>query len=317
MTRVWQILGMLAALALATYFLWFAARSMDAKALASLESPRVLASVGVAALMYALIIPISAWAWARLLAHQGEAWGVGRLAGLMGIMQLAKYVPGNVAQHASRAALALRAGMGGRALAVTVVQETVLATAASLMVGLPALALSAPGLTQIPEGARVPMLVAGALLALAVLVLGSVTVAPARLACHRSRWARALGRAGGLPGPAATLPAIVAYMVNYLLIGLGLWLVARAAGLPVQVDLALVTAAFSLAWLLGFLAPGAPAGLGVREGIMLILLAGAAPDPDLLLFVMLARAVTLLGDGVCFVGGWLESFRRRAVEGNP
>ena len=311
------MLGTLAALALAAYFLWFAAGAMDAEALASLESPRVLAAVGVAALIYALIIPISAWAWSRLLARQGEAWGVARLAGLMGIMQLAKYIPGNVAQHASRAALALRAGMGGRALAVTVVQETVLATAASLMVGLPALALSAPGLTQIPEGARVPMLVAGVLLAVAVLVLGSVTVSPAQLADHHSRWARALGGAGGLPGPATTLPAIAAYMVNYVVIGIGLWLVARSAGLPLQVDLALVTAAFSLAWLLGFLAPGAPAGLGVREGIMLILLAGAAPDPHLLLFVMLARAVTLLGDGVCFVGGWLESFRRRAVEGNP
>lgn len=316
MKRLGHILGTLAALALAVYFVWFAVRSMDSQALASLNSPGLLAAVVVASLMYALVIPISAWAWSRLLARQGESWRVGRLAGLMGIMQLAKYVPGNVAQHASRAALALRAGMGGRALAVTVVQETVLATAASLMVGLPALALSAPGLTQIPEAARVPMLVAGALLGLAVLVLGSVTFEPARLSGHRSRWLRALGGAGGLPGPATTLPAIAAYMVNYLVIGLGLWFVARAAVLPAQVDLALVTAAFSLAWLLGFLAPGAPAGLGVREGIMLILLAGAAPDTDLLLFVMLARAVTMLGDGLCFAGGWLESFRRRTVEGN-
>jgi len=313
--RTWRILGTLAALSLATYFLWFATRAMDASALESLRSARVLAAVTVAALLYALIIPVSAWAWARLLARQGEAWPVARLAGLMGLMQLAKYIPGNVAQHASRAALALRAGMGGRAMAVTVVQETVLATAASLMVGLPALALSAPGLTQLPESARTPMLLAGALLAVAVIVLGSATIPPARLATHRSRWVRSLGAVGGLPGPATTLPAIAAYMANYIVIGLGLWLVARAAALPVQVDLALVTAAFSLAWLLGFLAPGAPAGLGVREGIMLILLAGSASDPELLLFVMLARAVTLLGDGICFVGGWLESFRHRSVEG--
>lgn len=315
MIRPWRILGTLAALGLAAYFLWFAARAMDARALESLRSPQVLAAVATAAVLYALIIPISAWAWARLLVRQGETWPVARLAGLMGLMQLAKYIPGNVAQHASRAALAMQAGMGGRPLAVTVVQETVLATAASLMVGLPALALSAPGLTQLPEGAGTPMLVAGAILAVAVVALGSATVPPSRLSSHRSRWMRSLGAAGGLPGPATTLPAIAAYMVNYVVIGLGLWLVARAAGLPVEVDLALVTAAFSLAWLLGFLAPGAPAGLGVREGIMLILLAGSAPDPELLLFVMLARAVTLLGDGLCFVGGWLESFRRRSEEG--
>jgi uncharacterized membrane protein YbhN (UPF0104 family) len=313
-SRSWRVLGAAAAIGLVAYFLWFAAGALDIHALASLASAPVLAALGVAVLLYSAIIPVSAWAWRRLLAHQGERWGTARLAGLMGLMQLAKYIPGNVAQHASRAALAIKAGMSGRAVVVTVGQETLLATAASLLVGLPALALSAPGLTQLPEAMRLPLLLATALLALAVLVLGSVTLDPARLLAHRSRWARALGRAGGLPGPGTALPALAAYVLNYLLIGLGLWLLARAAGLPAELDLALVTAAFSLAWLLGFLAPGAPAGLGVREGIMLVLLAGAAPDTQLLLFVMLARAVTLLGDGLCFLGGWLESLRRRGME---
>lgn len=311
MNKTWRALGAVAALCLAGYFLWFAADALDPRALTALATPRVLAAVVAAALMYALIIPISAWAWARLLARQGETWRVSRLAGLMGIMQLAKYIPGNIAQHASRAALSLQAGMGGRALAVTVVQEMLLAAAASLVVGVGMLMLSVPGMAQLPEGSRLPLLVAGLTLAGLVLVLAAVELPPDRLLGHRSGWAKALGRIGGLPGPATTLPVLGAYMIIYLIIGLGLWGVARAAGLPLGLDLPWVTAAFALAWLLGFLAPGAPAGLGVREGIMLLLLAGAAPAPELLAFVLLARVVTLLGDGICFLGGWVESFRRR------
>lgn len=34
---------------------------------------------------------------------------------------------------------------------------------------------------------------------------------------------------------------------------------------------------------------------------MVLLMAGAAPDEMLLLIVMLARAVTVAGDGVCFL----------------
>ena len=69
----------------------------------------------------------------------------------------------------------------------------------------------------------------------------------------------------------------------------------------------LVTAAFALSWLVGFLAPGAPAGLGVREGIMVVLLSGAADNAQLLVFVLLARLVTMLGDACNFLIGsaWL------------
>jgi hypothetical protein len=169
------------------------------------------------------------------------------------------------------------------------------------------LAISTPGLGQIPEAVHAPLLLVSAALAIGVLAIGSVKLTASELLLRKARWARALGGAGGLPGPATTFSALAAYSLNYLIIGAGLWWVARAAELPLAIDLSLTTAAFALAWILGFLAPGAPAGLGVRESIMLLLLAGAAPEADLLLFVLLARVVTMLGDAICFAVGWLDS----------
>src|SRR3546814_11891689 len=77
---------------------------------------------------------------------------------------------------------------------------------------------------------------------------------------------------GGLPGPGATLIAVTIYAGNYLLIGLGIWLLAIALGMAHEIDYAMATSAFALSWILGFLAPGAPAGLGAREGLMVLIL---------------------------------------------
>lgn len=301
MRLAWRTAGWLVAAALVGYFLWFAGNTLDFRGLEAIASPSVIAALLIAASLYATIIPVSAWAWAILLARQGEAWRVSLLAVVLGRVQLAKYLPGNVAQHAGRAMLSLRNGMGGRAFAVTVVQENVLATAASVLVGVLALAISAPGIAQLPDGARSWLLGAGILFAVAVLLLASFDLPPDRLALSPSRFERMLGHLGGLPGGRVVLPALAAYVLNYLVIGLGLWIVARAAGMPAALDLAIVTAVFSLAWLLGFLAPGAPAGLGVREGIMVLLLAGIIPDADALAFVLLARVVTLAGDAIIYL----------------
>lgn len=307
MKQALRLAGWVAATILVGYFLWFASRTLDFHGLRELLSLPVLGALFVAAVLYSTIIPTSAWAWTILLARQGEAWRVPVLARLLGRVQLAKYIPGNVAQHAGRALLALRAGMGGRVLAVTVIQETVLATAASVVVGVLALAVSSPGVSQLPNDARDWLVGAGVLLVAMVVLLAAFDLAPDRLANSPSRLVRALGRAGGLPGPRVVLPAMAAYVLNYLLIGLGLWLVARAAGMPEVLGLAVATAAFALSWLLGFLAPGAPAGLGVREGIMVLLLAGVVPDADALAFVLLARVVTLAGDAIIYLTSLLPS----------
>src|SRR3546814_12266619 len=86
---------------------------------------------------------------------------------------------------------------------------------------------------------------------------------------------------GGLPGPGATLIAVTIYAGNYLLIGLGIWLLAIALGMAHEIDYAMATSAFAISWILGFLAPGPPSALGVRAGLLVLLYAGHANTPQM------------------------------------
>lgn len=60
--------------------------------------------------------------------------------------------------------------------------------------------------------------------------------------------------------------------------------------------------AYVAAWFLGLVTPGAPAGLGIREGAMLFLMKGMPiPEADLLLAVLLGRIITIFGDFLFFL----------------
>ena len=64
---------------------------------------------------------------------------------------------------------------------------------------------------------------------------------------------------------------------------------------------ALPIAACTLAWMLGFVTPGAPAGLGVREAVLLGLLGPVLGEPAALLLSLQLRLATLGGDLLLFV----------------
>jgi uncharacterized membrane protein YbhN (UPF0104 family) len=295
--------GWLIAILVAGYFVWFVLRTFQAQDLTALTTGPMAVAILLAACLYALIIPISAAAWAVLLQSQGETWPVFRLSTIMAVTQLAKYVPGNVLQHVSRAAMSMRQGMKLRSFTASVIHESVLAIAASVAVGLCLLWLSPTGLGRIPAIYR-NVVIGGVLAATAsMLILSSgVALLPERL--RTQRWISPVLRTmGPLPGINSTLIAFSAYCLNYLIIGVGIWAIGQVLGLAAGGTYALLTGAFSLAWLLGFVVPGAPAGLGVREGVMALLLADAIPQHQILALVLAVRLATTAGDGICFGAG--------------
>lgn len=60
--------------------------------------------------------------------------------------------------------------------------------------------------------------------------------------------------------------------------------------------------AYVAAWFIGLVTPGAPAGLGIREGAMLFLMKDMPmSEADLLLAVLLGRIITIFGDFLFFM----------------
>ena len=84
-------------------------------------------------------------------------------------------------------------------------------------------------------------------------------------------------------------------LVFFVLASIAFWLL-----LPYQVAPLAETAAWlCLAWMAGYLVPGAPGGLGVREAVLLLGLAPTVGEPSALAAALSYRMVTVVADAVC------------------
>jgi hypothetical protein len=235
--------------------------------------------VGGCALVYGLSNAMLALAWWHLLGRFGtepsRRWAIRTY----GISQLAKYVPGNIFHLAGRQAIGMAAGVPGWSLAKSSLWE----------LGLIALAGSLFGLLALPLViASLPLQLGVSGFVLAVMIVAAVlrtSFGPAAV------WAFGwyvgfLAVSGvlfvGLIG--ATFPPAVASGANWIVL----------------------CGAYVLAWLAGLLTPGAPAGVGVRELVLLFLLKGLVGESELLLAVVLGRVVTVVGDLLFFLVASLQ-----------
>ncbi len=212
--------------------------------------------------------------------------------------QAAKYVPGNVGQYLGRAVLARRYGVSLRDSAFTLLLET-----AGLILAAAACGALASG-TSVAPGGRIALLAAAAVAAPCLFLIGVRWLAPWLRAKLPAAWREKLG-SGPLPIPsAATLIACLAlYVLSFCSGGGAVHLLARGLFAVPPGAWTLAVPAFALSWVAGFVTPGAPGGLGVREAL---LVAGTAPfyGPGPALSVALAlRVVTVLGDGLAFLLG--------------
>lgn len=63
----------------------------------------------------------------------------------------------------------------------------------------------------------------------------------------------------------------------------------------------LIISGYTISWVLGFVVPGAPGGVGVRESIMILILANAFNSNIVLLAAILLRISSTLGDVLAFL----------------
>lgn len=226
------------------------------------------------ALLYGCANCFLAFAWWNLLekfkARTSWLWALK----VYGVSQLAKYLPGNIFHLAGRQAMGMAAGVPGWSLAKSAVWELGLISFTGGMFGLLALPLLFP-IVAVP--AAVGVFAVGA---------GLIAVALSRFSGAPSAWALCsylafLSVSGGLFAGLLDLVSDTSVSGNL-------------SWLP-------LIGAFVIAWLVGLVTPGAPAGVGVRELVLLFLLKGVVVEADLVFAVILGRLVTVLGDVMFFI----------------
>jgi hypothetical protein len=125
--------------------------------------------------------------------------------------------------------------------------------------------------------------------------------------------ARLIGdRAIAIPRMRVLMASLLFYLVSFALMGFIVYLVLSGMFAVADVSFWFVTGVFALAWVAGFVTPGAPAGFGVREAILITLLKPVYGAGVALGVTIALRIVTMIGDGIAF-GLTLLAARREIV----
>lgn len=203
--------------------------------------------------------------------------------------QLAKYLPGNVFHLAWRHVAARRAGADHRALALALLLETVLVSAGAALLALGVVA--DPRLDGIAPWARHVVWLAPGVALLAWIAAG---------------W---IGHRTGAPQLALQRSGVSLLAVLALYVGMFVCSALALRSLSPSPD-ALPFGAWcgwlSLAWLVGYVTPGAPAGIGLREAVLSLGLAPVLGVAEALALALLYRLVTTVADGVLAAIGFLD-----------
>lgn len=308
MKNLLRPLGLVFGAIAAAAFVWYAARVLQTQDISRFASPQGFLAIALAGLCYATIIPTSAFAWGGLLRALGEPHPTRSLVEILAISQFAKYIPGNIGAHLGRAGMAAARGIGARAVVASLLMETVLAAAAALMVGAVGIALSDGGAEVLTRGTL------GSTLTIVLWILLAVLIAALSFRFAPPAFRERLGVHDAWP---EMLRAFATYIGNYVMIGIGMWLMAILLLPDRPHDLGLLAAGFAISWVAGFFAPGAPAGLGIREALMLLVLRTAYPAADALLLVVGMRLVTIIADVVVFLAGNALALSRRHRMASP
>jgi len=215
-------------------------------------------------LLYAAANPMLAFAWRNLLAQFGVLVTRRWAFRVYGISQIAKYVPGNIFHLAGRQSLGMAEGLKAMPLLKSTTFE----------LGLIAFAGGLFGFLVLP--ALIPALSINTAFFLFLAVCFAVFFC-------LFQYAPLLGRA-------------FCWHVCFLLTtGLVFYGIVNLIS-DIESSWIIICGAFVLAWLAGLVTPGAPAGVGIRELVLLFLLKGMIVEADLLLAVLMGRVVSVGGD---------------------
>ena len=234
-----------------------------------LQDSRVIAWSLLLACFYCCANTPLALAWWQLLKHFEKTATRNAAIAIYGRSILGKYVPGNVMNVISRQALGMGRGLPGWALAKASFWELFcLASAGSVFIVLLAPEFGGGNINN-------------SLIILLLLFIATVVsvLRYKSLACFANAFTLQI-----------IFLAFSGAIFTLLLSALNVY------SLDSIDSFLFCTGAFVTAWLAGFLTPGAPAGVGIREVVLTTLLTNSAPESQLFGAIILSRLITSVGD---------------------
>jgi len=227
----------------------------------------------ILAICYAALNNLLTLAWSKFLKISGNSIDQKLVTKVYGLTILGKYAPGNVLQIVGRQVYGIKKGISSKQLAKASIMEiTLLVVASSAYIALLASAI----FEQINFYYAL-------ILFFLLLVVFTLVI--------RTRLNTYTYQAFNLYTVFLFFSGIIFVILCHLL---------TSVSINIQ-DSFLLLGIFIGAWLIGIVTPGAPAGLGVREYILILALDGMFLESEFLWITVLSRFITTIGDVIYFL----------------
>lgn len=260
-------------------------------------------------IVYALSNFMLSFAWGELLQKCGEnALNSQTCHGIYGRTQLNKYIPGNIFHFVGRHMLSRQFKCSHFALICALGYEIMLLAGVAGIIAL-------PGVFLLTLSQETTWMYAIPIIGLAFIFLFLISLeyySPALLEKHVSFLLKHLGHDQTLLAGKRLIPirelwkVILAYWFYFNLNAVVfIALIYAFQSHITQQDIFLLLSGYAFAWLVGFVVPGAPAGLGLREVVLLAVVAPVWGEPLGLLVIGLFRLMTVAGDVLYFLFSFL------------
>ncbi len=298
MKRLWKIIGTVVFIVSLVYFGIVITRQASALGAYQLTEDMV-PSVVWATLLYAGLLGVFSLCWVLLLKGVGAHIRYADATIILGISQIAKYLPGNVGHHIGRVVLGKQYNLSMPAMLFSIMLEGIWSTAVAVLLallGLLTLSDNVQALApQIPSAWKIGAILVG-------LIATPYILAWALRHLRLEFLQKLIGDHHiSIPGSGIFFQCLIFYGIAFLGLGLIIDLLAQGLFSVSARHYWLLTGAFAIAWVAGFISPGVPAGLGVREAVLIAILGPVLGEAPALGISVALRAVTTVGDGLVFI----------------
>jgi len=235
-----------------------------------------------------LLLMSIAFAWSYLLNCLGYRISYIRLMSIWFKSQPGKYLPGRVMMFVTRTLYTMKHKVRGTDIFLSHVLEVIIICVATLLIGLPVI------------NKVLPQYSIFAILFMAAVVLGFLvfTFVPGILikSLQLLKIKKNIIPDNKQFSILKKINVLIIYLVGWFLGGLGFFLLVNSITPMGAEQFMFLTSAFALSWLVGLLAIFAPAGIGVREGVLSLLLTEIMPLEQAVVIAVVARIWWTLGE---------------------
>lgn len=297
--RVLTVVKWVAAVVALAFLVWSIARQWDdiARDFVRLDAGTIV--LGVAATIVALVANMLSWR--AMMSASGFRVRLAAASSIFFVGQLGKYIPGGVWSIAAQAELGRAHGLQRTGSAVAALASMLVSMVTAAVVGIVAVLLaSSTGFATFWW--LIPLIVVG-LVCLTPPVLGRLIAVAFRI-LRRPAQDTTLTWTG-------TVMSLVWSLVMWLAYGVQATFVLRVFGADSPTLFPVAVGAYAVAWLVGFVVVIAPAGIGPREGILVLLLGSVAGGSAPLALAVISRVFMTIGDVMLAGVGALLAARHR------